>query len=561
MEEEESMNVGCDPPARLISCLQDGVTKRSDVFVADKWLKELENDFCSDIVKDTNETLVWLDNINVSYPGSQKKEFLPFTFDFQALYDSLTPDLVIEAIRYAIKSCRKQWSSKFIKWLIELINISLSSGIGVFRDNWYKSISGISTGGSLSVQLANIAVFYVLHKCIYSKNRFHKNVVDIIRFIDDGAGIYIGNIGNFEIWKRSVTKELSKYNLVIKDGDWKVAKIDEFVNFLDIKFGFDKMYELQTDLYRKETDSNAYLDFKSCHPRHVFSSIVYSQALRLRRIVNNNERLYTHLEEMKGNFTNCGYPIKLVENIVEKVKRLPRTLTNTVKNDTSNDNFPLRVVSTFGCDTELCKTVQSVSSLLPFKLEYVKKTGPSLNTKLCKSKFVSTGHKYGSTLNCNRNRCKACNYMSKKNKVAEVLNPDKFYKSASGTCCSKNVIYHAECKLCAKPYIGKTTQMICGRISEHKSCYNSYRKCKGILPKGEKRENEFADKYSLGIHLYNEHKIDTPEAFQESYAFTILEKCSPKDLEVKEHLWVQKLKTIHPAGLNLYSPLGFPLLM
>ena len=97
---------------------------------------------------DTNSTLTWLDHIDAVYSESQKKNFLPFTFDFQALYDSLTPNLVVEALRYSIKACRKQWSVDFTEWLIELINISLSSGIGVFKDTWYKSVSGISTGGS-----------------------------------------------------------------------------------------------------------------------------------------------------------------------------------------------------------------------------------------------------------------------------------------------------------------------------------------------------------------------------------------------------------------------------
>ena len=81
------------------------------------------------------------------------------------------------------------------------------------------------------------------------------------------------------------------------------------------------------------------------------------------------------------------------------------------RNDTRNENYPLRIVSTFGCDNELCDTLKSISGLLPFKLEYVKKTGASLNSKLCKSKLISTGPKFGTTENCNRNRCKTCNYM------------------------------------------------------------------------------------------------------------------------------------------------------
>ena len=60
----EDLVPGCDIPARLITCLQQGVTKRSDVYVASKWLKDLERDYCKDLVQDSNESLRWLDKIN-----------------------------------------------------------------------------------------------------------------------------------------------------------------------------------------------------------------------------------------------------------------------------------------------------------------------------------------------------------------------------------------------------------------------------------------------------------------------------------------------------------------
>ena len=221
---EEDIVIGCNPPARLISCFQDGVTKRSDVFIATKWLKPLEDDYCSDIVTDTIQTLKWLDNLDTTHSDKEKKMFLPFTFDFEALYDSLSPDLVIEAVRFAINKHRKNWSRQFTEWLVKLIKISLKSGVGVFQDKWFQSKSGISTGGSLSVQLANIAVFYVLNKCIYSNKQLSKDIVSIIRFIDDGTGIFKGSFRQFLNWKKLVTGSLAEYNLKIPVKDWKVAK-------------------------------------------------------------------------------------------------------------------------------------------------------------------------------------------------------------------------------------------------------------------------------------------------------------------------------------------------
>ena len=52
------------------------------------------------------------------------------------------------------------------------------------------------------------------------------------------------------------------------------------------------------------------------------------------------------------------------------------------------------------------------------------------------------------------------------------------------------------------------------------------------------------DEYALG-----------DETFEKNYKFTILEYCSPRNLYVKEHLWVQKLRS-----LNRLRLFGLPLL-
>ena len=69
------------------------------------------------------------------------------------------------------------------------------------------------------------------------------------------------------------------------------------------------------------------------------------------------------------------------------------------------------------------------------------------------------------------------------------------------------------------------------------------------------------DEYILGMHLYNNHNLRNFEDFNDSFEVTLLEKCSPSTLDVKEHLWIQKLRTLNPLGLNSVDPLGLPLLV
>ena len=102
---------------------------------------------------------------------------------------------------------------------------------------------------------------------------------------------------------------IAQYGMKIKPTDWSEPSEQHGpINFLDISFSFDKNKTLQTDLFQKPTDSRSYLNFTSCHPNYTFSGNVTSQALRLRRIINDDDRLAKRLDEMESDFRKSGYP-------------------------------------------------------------------------------------------------------------------------------------------------------------------------------------------------------------------------------------------------------------
>ena len=169
-------------------------------------------------------------------------------------------------------------------------------------------------------------------------------------------------------------------------------------------------------------------------------------------------------------------------------------------------------------------------------------------------KYVSIGSKYECTTPC-ANSCVGCPMMSGKN---SFLTNGKKYKTEKGNCKTRNLIYGATCKTCDKMYVGRTTQLLLKRIYGHRS----YQKQYSVNQNGidENSTDIEKDRYSLAIHLHKEHSIMGSESLDDNYKFTILEKCTPKSIDVKEHFWIQKLRTITPHGLNLNSPLGLPLL-
>ena len=530
--------------------MQESVTKRSDVFLAEKWLKMLEKDFCGDLVKDTTETL-WLEGINNDAKKS-KRHYNPFSFDFESLYDSLGKDLILDALQNAMDDCRLSWSMEFKAWLKELVKLSVDSAIGEYNGKFYKPKEGCPTGGSLSVQIANISVFYVLKKVLYEDRTLMKDIVDIKRFIDDGVGLHCMTSRTFSKWKEVVSERVGVYGLTIKQSDWSEPKTKHgMINFLDINFSFDKNKSLQTDLYRKPTDARSYLNFSSCHPPYTFSGVVFSQALRLRRIINDDNRLNSQLETLKKDFLKCGYPTGMLDNILDKIKSQERVLQKQEKEALLDDK--VRVISTFGRDEKLTKIFQKAEkNSNNVKFSYVKKTGPSLKNILIKPKSIVLGNTRGKTLPCKRRKCAACKMMSTKQKIKGPQR--RTYLTAQGKCTSKNIIYHAECTLCKKVYVGKTTQLLSNRINGHR---NKFKECRT----NGGRKIKLSEDNLLGMHIVKHHGLKDASAFNESYRFTVLDECNPVELDRKEHEWVQKLQCIAPYGLNAQDPFGIPLVL
>ena len=52
-----------------------------------------------------------------------------------------------------------------------------------------------------------------------------------------------------------------------------------------------------------------------------------------------------------------------------------------------------------------------------------------------------------------------------------------------------------------------------------------------------------SDLFALGLHLFHDHGLSNPEAFNANIEFGILDVTSPATIEKKEYAWMQKLNT------------------
>ena len=66
------------------------------------------------------------------------------------------------------------------------------------------------------------------------------------------------------------------------------------------------------DLYCKSTNGHQYLCFGSCHGIHTKTSIVYSQALRMKRICSRRSNLVVNINKLKVWLRERCYPEEIV---------------------------------------------------------------------------------------------------------------------------------------------------------------------------------------------------------------------------------------------------------
>lgn len=74
------------------------------------------------------------------------------------------------------------------------------------------------------------------------------------------------------------------------------------------------------------------------------------------------------------------------------------------------------------------------------------------------------------------------------------------------------------------------------------------------------KHDKDSDEYTLGHHLFHDHKLNNKNDFDNSHTVSILDISSPKVLDVKEHKFIHLMNSLTPLGLNLSTPFALPLL-
>ena len=455
-----------------------------------------------------------------------------FTIDVEKLYPSIQPELALQAIHDALDADTS--TDRKTKIAIEhFIRLSFEQSYVSYQNECYKSKIGIPTGGSLSRQIADIFLHWILFIKMTPKLSVNAAVRFWVRFIDDCIGIWRGTKRSFDIFIKQLNAETSKYGIYFPINEIQFGKS---VHMLDLCVYLDEFNIIHRKGYSKPTDAKRYLNPNSFHPRQVFQSIPFSQMLRTMRNNSKEETKSIQLDECIKHFENSNYN---TTNLME-IKQRAIERSNTVNEpDVTQQDTLVFPVHYFEGLSELKKLIQGLSSefqqlIGDTRVMIATKKQSSIGNQFVRNKQLSVlKDTAADNQRCNARGCRQCPLTNDKQKI--IINDQIVQIPRHLSCKSKHVIYMWICKLCQEKeaYFGRTIQECHKRTSGHRGAFTE----------------EKWDKSALSMHAWEAHRTSFS---LDIFSVSIVKKVSPQQLRREEFKFIEKYRTL-THGLNRYK--------
>ncbi len=505
-------------------------TEQISAFV-DEHIKHYVSTFPS-YVKDTTDFISKIRSLKTD------KRIILVTMDVTSLYTNI-PNQEGKTAVYRTLLQHDYNEQLSLDSLMKLLDHVLKMNCFEFNEKYYLQVGGTAMGTILAPSLANIFLGSLENKLL-AKAPCKPDLY--LRYIDDIFCVFTTSRSQVEEFIDFMN---SQHNTIKFTADIS----EEEVTFLDtiVKVDHTKN-EIYTDLHIKDTDTQNYLSFDSCHPKHCKTGGPYGEFLRIRRNCHKIEDYDKHSKQRVKDYERRGYPTKLLEEAREKARRANRDalLDNTrgKKKDNTQDRVPL-IVTYNPSNPDLRSMVDKHWHLLQLcsnKEAFKEKPlvsyrrNKNLADHLVRAKCNNQNTRPRS--NPNMRPCKTpwnCRFCPKSTHPGKFRSTStgRFYKSPPYTCNTRNVIYLITCSLCKKQYVGESYRTFKERMIEHER-----------YVKKRKYEEATGLHYNCGGHKLGHMNYEV---------IYCLWKKPIRDDPVRintEIRWMEQLKTFKPKGLN-----------
>lgn len=434
-----------------------------------------------------------------------------FTMDVDALYTNIDIQEGIQAIKNIFQKTPD--TSRPDKELIQLLEINLNRNDFEFNGEFFLQIKGTAMGKKFAPAYANI---FMAEWEASALSRCHKQPLHYFRYLDDIWGVWTHSEDEF----KEFVATLNNHNTSIK---LKSATSHLSVDFLDTTTykgpDFNTSHKLDIKVFFKETDTHALLHKRSFHPKHTYSGLVKSQLLRFRRICTQERDFREATQILFKALRPRGYNRSFLRKVFKSY------LTSRAQAEGTVVPFVLTYSS---AALKLTKEVKSNFQNILGQTQLLKnhkviaafRKNKSLQDYLIRAKL----HPLHDTKPKHQGQ-----YLEQKGYVQNKFTKEVFNTYQSGTVYCQNCIYLITCKQCGAQYVGETGNTVLVRMTQHK--YN--------ILKGQQKNTYL-------VQHFLQHGW-------ESFRVTVLQanpQWSVPQRKRAERIWINKLGTIYPQGLN-----------
>ena len=276
------------------------------------------------------------------------------SFDVKALYTNIKHEEGLQSLKNRL---RRQLKPEIEPdYIVRMMEVLLKQNIFSFEGSYYRQLIGAQMGGAPAPSYANIFVAENIDGEIEKQAIKYNSSVEALqlmkRFLDDIFALFCGSTKDLH----KLLDDMNNINPTMKftlshtsiEGESKENKCDcdeqSKLPFLDT-LCYIKNGQIETDLYRKETDRNQYLLPTSCHNKQTTRNLPFSLSTRIVRICSEVQNRNKRLGEMKQHLLNRNYDSKVIEIAIGKAKSLNRKTTLNRKIKTKQSERPVFAVA------------------------------------------------------------------------------------------------------------------------------------------------------------------------------------------------------------------------
>ena len=304
----------------------------------DVYLKPIVRDIRS-YVKDTTHFIKITKDIKDLIPGDS----LLVTFDVKSLYTCIPHD---QGIQHCLEAIHNFYGENYplpLKHIEQILNFILRRNYFMFNNQIYLQIHGTAMGSPMTPNYANIFMARI-EELILSTAPSNRTPRIWLRYIDDIYAIWTHGTESLHTFHTHMNSihETIKFEMSFSNNE---------IPFLDTLTSVNKHGCLDTSLYKKPTDICSLLQADSFHPSKCKTGMIYSQALRYRRIISNDNKLKTSLQNLQNDLLLKGYNLALINQQFEKVLKLSQNEALCSTSKPQNDTKILPFVVPYNINT------------------------------------------------------------------------------------------------------------------------------------------------------------------------------------------------------------------